>query len=198
VDLATLTRNRSIDFSNRPDDLPIVIDTGASTSLTPNIADFVGELQLSKTTEITGLNSTSTIKGVGTVEGSSCDVFGTIRVIRTPAYYVPDATIRLFSPQTYFKENGHGECRVNSTGTSLELADGSMLEFPYNRGSNLPMILPVISTRVGLTYEDAKALGNIHDLRVLLSVAEQTNQNLTTSQRELLLIHWKLGHPHFQ
>ena len=201
MDLATLTRNRSIYFSDRQDDLPIVIDTGASTSLTPNINDFVGDLQLPSITEITGLTSTSPVKGEGTVEWTIVDIFGTVRTIQTTAYYVPAATIRLFSPQTYFQEHDAGECRINSRRTSVELADGSLLEFPFNHESNLPLMLPAEPAHtctMGLTFEDAEALGSLSNLRWNLSVADQTNQNLTAAQRELLLIHWKLGHPHLQ
>jgi hypothetical protein len=35
-------------------------------------------------------------------------------------------------------------------------------------------------------------------LSSFLSIADETNQNLTASQKELLLWHWKLGHADFQ
>jgi hypothetical protein len=124
--------------------------------------------------------------------------FGAVRIIKTKAYYVPDATIRFFSPQTYFQETGHGECRVNAKRTSLELADGSLMEFPYNLGSNLPIMLPTEAHTCGLIFEDVSYFNDVDGLRSFLSVAEQTNQNLTASQKELLLWHWKLSHAGFQ
>jgi len=41
---AELTRNRSVYFSNKNDDLPIVIDTCGSKSVTPVESDFIGPL----------------------------------------------------------------------------------------------------------------------------------------------------------
>jgi hypothetical protein len=48
----------------------------------------------------------------------------------------------------------------------------------------------VHSNIAGFTHQETIALTE----SAALSVAEQTNQNLTPSQRELLLWHWKLGH----
>jgi hypothetical protein len=102
LDLANFTRKRSVYFSNRPDDLPIVIDSGATLSLTPNRSDFIGELRPAPMAELNGLSSTTAVEGFGTVEWTIRDLFGTMRTICTQAYYVPQATIRLFSPQAYF------------------------------------------------------------------------------------------------
>jgi len=46
---AALTRNRTVYFSNNLDDILIVIDSGASTSLTPNIEDFINKIQPAST-----------------------------------------------------------------------------------------------------------------------------------------------------
>ena len=89
-------------YTSSADDLPIVIDTGASVTLTPSAADFVGPISPSHKSRIRGLNSTTIVADVGTIEWSIQDALGTIRVIRTEAYYVPDASIRLFSPQKDF------------------------------------------------------------------------------------------------
>ena len=59
-------------------------------------------------------------------------------------------------------------------------------------------MLPSPSHNVGLTFEDACILGDGFSARTFLSVADETNQNLTASQKELLTWHWKLGHANFQ
>jgi hypothetical protein len=124
-------------------------------------------------------------------------VFGSVRTIRTRAYYIPDAAIRLFSPQTYFQEGQLGKCQVNAQQTSITLHDGSILEFPYTGGSILPIMLLAVPTTIGLTYKDALYFSDVNGLRSFLSVAEQTNQNLMASQKELLLWHWKLSQTGF-
>jgi hypothetical protein len=79
------------------------------------------------------------------------------------------------------------------------LADGTDLEFPYNQQSNLPLMLPASSMpTAGLTLSDQRLLTDPPLLTSFLSVADETNQNLTALQKELLLWHWKLGHAGFQ
>ena len=179
-------------------DLPVVIDTGASTSLTPRLEDFDGPLKECETTELNGLSSTTAVVGVGMAAWTLRDVFGVVRTIRTRAYYVPEAQIRLFSPQTYFQEQAKGELSVNAFRSRLTLHDGSELEFPFHPNSNLPLMLSGRQTKMGLAFEDVMALSKEFDCRGLMSVADETNQNVTQAQRELLTWHWKLGHANFE
>jgi hypothetical protein len=53
-ELAQLTRTRSVYFSTM-DDLPIVIDTGGSFSITPNREDFEGDLRPADIDDLQGL-----------------------------------------------------------------------------------------------------------------------------------------------
>ena len=45
---------------------------------------------------------------------------------------------------------------------------------------------------------DGQVLSNSKILNTIISVIEQTNQNLTASQKELLFLHQKLGHINLQ
>lgn len=65
--LAHLTCNRLVYFSNKPNDLPIMIDTGGSLSVTPNLDDFVGRISPPDTNDLQGLSALSIVGGVGTV-----------------------------------------------------------------------------------------------------------------------------------
>jgi len=79
----------------------------------------------------------------------------------------------------------------------LTLADGSDLEFLYNSGSNLLLMLPDMMVQMGLTFEDSqlfKSLGTSANV----TVVNDLNQNIPASQKELLTWHWKLGHAHFK
>jgi len=102
--------------------------------------------------------ATLNVVGKGVVEWTIRDVFGTVRTIRTAAYYVPAASICLFSPQQYFSETSPGSLLLTHRHAKLVLRDGTDLEFPYNAGSNLPLMPPAIPSTVGLTFEDCKAL----------------------------------------
>jgi hypothetical protein len=174
--------------------IPVVIDTGASVSLTPNASDFIHPIKPTKLSSLQGLGSTSRVDGQGIVEWQIRDVLGCVRTIRMEAYLVRDAAIRLFSPQVYFKEANLGWLQVDHLKAELCLHDGSILTFPYAE-NNLPYMVTDWQPTVGITCQDQATLcnGGI----VNMSVAEETNQNLTASQKELLQWHWKLGHGHF-
>jgi len=184
-------------------DLPIVIDTGASTSITPELSDFVGELKPTYIKEILQLSGNTQVVGKGIVEWEVCDLWNVKHIIRTEAYYVPTASIRLYSPQSHFIQEGKGECNILHNKLILKLPEGGTLEFPYNTGNNLPLMLKSIALgqstpKAGLQYADVLALSNADLLATYLSVSDQTNQNITASQKELLLLHHKLGHINLQ
>ena len=138
-------------------ELPVVIDTGASTSITSVLSDFVGPLQTASVSEISGISSTTRIAGKGIVEWHIIDYWNIVRTIRTEAYYAPDTNIRLFSPQVYFQEhNNNGKCTVYGQTIALDLPDGSHLEFPINKGNILPyMLLEEKPLMAGVCYNVA-------------------------------------------
>jgi hypothetical protein len=184
------------DLPSKPDNLPVVLDTGASTSLTPVLTDFIGPLIPAPIDEIRGLTATTRVIGKGTVQWVLRDYWNVTGVIKTTAYYVPDASIRLFSPQSFFQEHSNsGRCVIQGQKTTMELPDKTVLEFPYNPMSNLPLMLPDSTVPVGL---ERAALASFAASTSLLSVTDQTNQNLRPAQKELLLLHFKLGHAGFQ
>jgi hypothetical protein len=192
-------QQQTIYFSRKDNQLPIIIDTGASFSVTPNLDDFLGPIRPCTTKELNGLNSSITVVGVGTVEWKVQDLFGAVRSIKTDAYYVPDAGVRLFSPQVYFQKHKRGSYTVDHEKTILELIDGTTLHFPYQDGSNLPMMLTAAhfksqSKFVGLCFQDAEFLGKHDELSAFIKIADETNQNMTASQRGLLYWHQRLGH----
>ena len=81
---ADLSKRMSIYLNGNGDDLlPIVIDSGASCSLTPNKHDFIGDIRPATINELHGLSNTTKVLGVGTVEWTIRDVFGTIRTLKT-------------------------------------------------------------------------------------------------------------------
>jgi hypothetical protein len=193
----SLPTSDSFSFLTPPTDLPVVLDTGASMSLTPVLSDFIGPLEPAPLKEIRGLTSTTRVVGKGIVEWHICDYWNVSGIIRTMAYYVPDASIRLFSPQSYFQDKANqGSCVIKGQKTTLVLPDHTVLEFPYNPRSNLPLMLTKESIPMGLTRTDIAQLAST--TASLLSVTDQTNQNLRPSQKELLLLHFKLGHAGFK
>jgi hypothetical protein len=82
--------------------IPIIIDTGASISVTVLKLDFVGQIhEVDPGQSLQGLNNEVKVHEQGTVCWTIHDQFDRIWTIQMLAYYVPDATVRLLSPQTH-------------------------------------------------------------------------------------------------
>jgi hypothetical protein len=180
---------------NSPE-LSIVIDSGASVSVTPRIRDFCGPLQKYPTKFLDGLSSKTEVLGMGKVTWEVQDSYCIKNTITEMAYYVPTANIRCFSSKVYFDEQNGGSDHMERGMTRLTLGDGTPLTFPYQQGSKLSMMLTSshfnnTTTKVGLTFEDTNMLAN-------LTVADKVNQNLTAAKNELLLWHWKIKHADVQ
>ena len=133
----------SIFTSSAKGELPIVIDTGASCSITPLLSDFTSSPTTADTKSLGSLTSASTtVTGQGPIEWKIEDMNGVCRPLPTTAYLVPEATVRLFSPQIYIKENPHtASLYLNATDITLTMACGTLLKFPIQEGSNLPIML---------------------------------------------------------
>ena len=182
-------------------DTPIIFDTGCSFSLTPYKTDFVSEIQMTPTAEMDGINNSIKIEGVGWIEWDIVDYNNQIARIRTQAYYVPEAEgVRLFSPQTYFQENvmEATSCWFNSKFIRMLTADGIELVFPFDRRNNIPHMLESCDVNeAGLTSQQVLNFSRAtdEDLRSQLkALIDDVNYNLTKSQKELLLWHFRLGH----
>jgi hypothetical protein len=160
--------------------LPIVIDSGASVSVTPHIHDFRGPLQKCPTKSLDGLSSKTEVLGMGKVTWEVQEFYGIQRTITTMAYYAPTANIRLFSPKVYFDEQNGGSYHMEKGKTRLTLDDGTPLTFPYLPGRKLSMMMTSShfnnpTTKIGLTFEDTNMLAS-------LTVADEVNHNLTAGK----------------
>ena len=124
--------------------------------------------------------------GVGKVRWMVRDAFGREKFIETAAYYVPQARVRLFSPQTFFQEyfdstgKDSGEYVLTRTGSKFVFPDdGTVIRFRFQKSSNLPVV--ELSEYDGSKRKEA-------------FVVERSNRNLTMAQKELLKWHFKIGH----
>ena len=203
------------------EDTPIVIDTGASTSVSPYREDFVTFTESRST--VTGIGSKGVVEGHGSVRWSIYDSNGNETVIETAAIYMPAATVRLYSPQAHFRKHQKGSMFVDCRGIKLLFPhDKKTFSFPFHEPSVLPLMLDVAARRehhslyLGReTLEPhcyslseilaARASGPVHDVDliganefdgegILSSIVDERNINLTGPQHELLAWHYRWGH----
>ena len=95
-------------YSTQCGEYPIIFDTGASITITPFRDDFISFDANAGSTRLQGITASAACKGEGTVRFLIIADDGTSRTIETRALYVPDATVRLLSIQTYCKETTNG------------------------------------------------------------------------------------------
>ena len=106
--------------------LPIVIDTGASRSITPRREDFISFEKYSS--KIEGIGSSTKVAGKGYVRWKITDQHDRTNEIVTFAYYIPSASIRLYSPQSHFAESKSGKLTCTWNEVRLYLPDASPIE----------------------------------------------------------------------
>jgi hypothetical protein len=214
----------AIYHSNKPDELPIVIDTGASCSLTPIYSDFIGTIDPSDIPTLNNISGKTPVVGQGIIEWNIQDVRGIVKPIQTTAYYVPQATIRLFSPQVYIAADSTNtsEMILKKNSLNLVLHCGTRLQFPINQQSNLPLMLTeaalnrkhkegTFTTFHIQDHDSFQPSANRVNLQLLSeqlsvfqatildkSLLQQDNINLSPGSKELLLWHCRLGHADFQ
>jgi hypothetical protein len=83
--LCVASTSKSVHLGLNAADVPIIVDYGASLSISPHRGDFVGDKE-QLNSNIQGISTVSKIEGVGTVRWTFKDVFGTIKIIETRAY----------------------------------------------------------------------------------------------------------------
>ena len=190
--------------------LPLVFDSGASGGLSPFKADFADyqacDIQLAAVTAITK------VSGIGTVIYKFVTRSGKVVFIPHVSFHMPSSTVRLFSPQTYFKQFG-GSGTMDGTMYSMYLADGEIIDFPIDPHSNLPLAhdcactaqekakygprlcAAVVDTFLNFKDIVVEPIDVNHNCKhsCCTCVADETNQNLSGPQKELLLWHWKLS-----
>ena len=168
-----------------PTSFPVIFDTGASLAISPSKDDFSGDIQMFPHDRfLGGMADGMRIEGVGKVKWSFRTSNGMI-TIHSKCYYVPASKARLISPQRLFNsDQGVTGCYVTKEHSSTLIFDGvGELNITYDSRSHLP-----IAIAKNLDHGGAEAN---------LSLSSEENQNLTPSQRLLLLWHAKFGHKHF-
>ena len=114
-------------FNKALEDLPIIFDTGASVSVSPDLRDFVDYTPCTRQ-GLTNITGESAVVGVGTIRWKIYSHNGTEQNILTKGYYVPEAKVRLFSVQTYLGVTGGSFLMEGATSTYC-FSDGKILSF---------------------------------------------------------------------
>ena len=126
-----------------PDMVLLVIDTGASNTISPYATDFVGEIRAVQDVEIKGIASGLKVAGVGDVAYSLTNDDGETQTIRiSGCLLVPQCTVRLLCPRQIGVGTGHANDGFTSTSTHGFLTvNGKRTTLQYDSLSQLPIFL---------------------------------------------------------
>jgi hypothetical protein len=137
--------------------IPIAVDTGASLSLTPFLDDFDNTPNKSELKELQAVSSATKVEGIGTVRWKVID--SAVHTLKTKAYYVPTAHIRLYSPQAHFRESSEGSLDLNLETLTLRFPNKVKLVFPINQAIAKPApqhsVLPRVQGIQNILYQRA-------------------------------------------
>ena len=171
--------------SSLPSTFPVIIDSGASLAISPHQSDFVGTIHYYENEKrLGGMAGGLTITGIGRVAWSFKTTNG-ILTVHSKCYLVPDAKARLLSPQRLFcaAQGVSGEFSCREDCATLTFDNVGSIDIPYDPSNHLPIC--IAKNLAGSTAQSN------------LAVLNESNQNLTGSQKLLLLWHARFGHKGF-
>ena len=131
------------------------------------------------------------IEGVGPVTWTFRNSDGSELMIRSQCYYVPEAKVRLLSPQRLFnKAKGVvGKFEGDEETLSLQFEGCQRLVVEYDSRNHLP---------IGYATIGAVSSPTITPLQANLALHDDTNQNITAGHKLLMNWHARFGHLNFQ
>ena len=187
----------------------LVVDSGASRTSTPHKSDFV-EFHPSSGLVMDGIAEGCTIDGEGVCEFGVVAEDGTEITLQVQAYFVPSlgSGNRLLSPQGIKTTDGncgvgHQPCNVDDpsvTGKILikpnvpgwhdfDVMPIHVIQTPYHPRTNLPTVKAFTSKNA--SKRPVTLLGAV-------DVATNNNKNMSEAAKELLRLHFRLGHVNFK
>ena len=177
----------------------IVIDSGASYSVTPLRRDFLPDNLITKSGSVQQLSGKTSVKGFGPVHWRFKLPDTNEHDILPIAHHIPYVGIRLFTPpQAYFKQCKGGSLTLDHE-ACIVLPTGVSFSIPYQSSSNLPLLYP-IPTDSSLIESSSLTLFSFKSLTfdsINSFIVDEANQNITPTQKELLIWHWRLAHADF-
>ena len=168
----------------------IIWDSGASLSISHDLADFVDGIQpLDRPIKLEGIAAGLEVKGKGTVRWCVLDVKGRIRVLELPALYIPLGKQRLLSITSLTKVYQGENVMFNSA--------RGMLTGIRNNPSRQPvsvLIDPLTDLPIGTAFNQAALNPAVVQANNIIATVHRANTNLTEAEKTLLRWHYRLGH----
>jgi hypothetical protein len=125
------------------DDVPIILDSGCSITVTNDPSDFIPRsLRKSQFTEVKGISSVLKIEGIGVMSWKLKDINSHIVNLQVQAIYVPACPFCLLPPQQLSQApemSRHNSAWIGGGSAAKVFYQGHCLEFAFELTSQLPI-----------------------------------------------------------
>ena len=177
-----------------PDMAPLILDTGASISISPYPTDFITPIRPVQHVNIKGIASGLAAKGIGDLSYSFVNDAGTTQtIVLKNCLYVPQCVVRLICPRQIGAVTGNPEDGFYATNSkSTLIVHGQPTTVKYDTLSQLPMLFTKPGIQSYLSYSQC------HPVRPVVATASASSGNLTKRQRQKLYLHEICAHEGFQ
>ncbi|KAI2495283.1 hypothetical protein MHU86_19254 [Fragilaria crotonensis] len=173
---------------------PIIWDSGASISITPDISDFEGPVTSPGTiTQLKGIAKGLQIKGQGEVTWAVHDQLGNLRLLKVPAFHVPNIKVRLLSTSSLLQTYPDETITIEPNRLTL-----SGVPNDVNRGPVTANVNPQNNLPTSEAYNATDPFKAADALVSIVNTVHERNLNLNEAEKELLCWHYRLGHVGFK
>jgi transposase InsO family protein len=178
-----------------PDMVPIIIDPGASVSISPYSMDFVGPINAVQNVNLQGIASGLQAAGIGTIQykfRNDADKEKSLLLRR--CLHVPQCSVRLLCPQQIGVMTGFPNDGFHATSAKPTLiVQGKSTTIAYDMTSNLPLIF----TTPGIS-SFKRFHANVSTMKTPPVHPSTTSLNLMKLQRRKLYLHECCAHEGFE
>jgi hypothetical protein len=123
------------------DDDIVILDSGCSIAITPDLTDFIDGTYAAQDNQISGIGSGLTSAGIGEVNWKFIDNDNKPVTMKLTALHVPDIPCRLLPPQQIAQQGNSTlpeGAWLGKQSAAKVFYDGHVIDFPYDKSSNLP------------------------------------------------------------
>jgi hypothetical protein len=186
-----------------PDMLPLIIDTGASITVTPCITDFITPIHPVQALEIKGIAAGLQVRGYGDVKYTFLNDAGHEQHLHLKnCLYVPQCTSRLICPRQIGITTGNPlDGFASMAGHAYITVNGHRTTIQYDSISNLPILYttPGISSYQRFCAQQSyltktSAITNSESQHC---IQQYMYTNLTKAQQTKLHLHERCAHAHW-
>jgi hypothetical protein len=179
-----------------PSTIMLIVDSGASISITNDVMDFVTPPRPIQPTMLQGIASGLAVRGIGTVQYNFVTETGTtLQVQLHNTLFVPDCTTRLLCPRhlaasTQYDEDGF----ISLQNTASLLCYGNIIPITYHEHTNLPILFATLSHWTSPLHANTVSLTSHSKIGNSPHIISNTKPNLSNSQRLKLLWNERCNH----